>query len=242
MELLFAQTVAVTGEDLDKNGNMKLSAMLRYMQQVSEGHCQLLGCHWDALAEMDLFWAVLRHRLVIRQMPHQGQRITLQTWPMPTTRAAYPRAVQALDETGAVLFEAVSLWVPMHIQSRAMARAGRCGVEVPGILRGCEIDPPGAILPGSHQNHSLWTVTQADLDINGHVNNACYLEHTQNLAEGRCPRELTVCYLSECRLGQQVMMDWTVSDEGVLTVDGCRRRTDVPEKTERVFALRITCA
>lgn len=243
MELLFEQAVTVSDSDINEYGKMKLSALLHYAQEASGGHCEQLGFDWDTMAGKGLFWAVLRHRVVIRKLPVKGQNITVQTWPMPATRTAYPRTVRALDADGQELFSVHSLWALMNMESRAMVLPQKSGIDVPGILRGCEIDPPGSLVPGSHENCVLWTVAQADLDINGHVNNARYLDHAEELAgafrEDHDPCEVTVCYLAECRLEQCVSLNWTMSQEKVLTVDGCRRKTDVPEKTERVFGVKI---
>ena len=243
MELLFEQTVTLRSSDVDKYGNMKLSALLRYAQEAASGHCELLGFDWDTMAGKGLFWAVLRHRAVICRMPHEGECITVQTWSMPATRTAYPRMVRGLDENGQELFSVISLWALMNMETRAMVLPFKSGIDVPGILRGCEIDPPGSLPPVSHENKVMWQVTQADLDVNGHVNNARYLDHGEDLAgafrKNHTPKELAVSYLAECRLDQLVTLGWTLSEEGILTVDGLRSRTDVPQKTERVFALKI---
>lgn len=244
MDLIFEQTVTVQDCDVHKNGTLKLSGLLRYMQEVSGGHSDLLGFSWDNLAEKGLFWAVLRHKAVIHRLPKAGQTIHLQTWPMPATRAAYPRAVQATDSEGNVLFQAVSLWVLMNTQTRAMVLPGKSGVDVPGILRGMEIGTPGSLAPGNHNQSSLWRVGQDDLDINGHVNNAKYLDQAEKLIEDSnlAARELTVCYLAEALLGQQITLHWDLSEDGVFSVDGVRPRTDVREETERVFAVKVSCS
>lgn len=243
MDLLFEKKIRLIESDADEYGNMKLSALLRYAQEAAAGHCDLLGLDWDTMAEKGLFWAVLRHRVEIRRLPGAGECITVQTWPMPATRTAYPRMVQGLDENGQVLFSVLSLWALMRITDRTMVLPFKSGIDVPGILRGCEIDAPGSLPPADHENRMLWRVTPEDLDINGHVNNARYLDHAEGLTGAfrrmHKPKELAVSYLAECRLNQEVTLNWTLSEEGVLTVDGCRPKTDVPEKTERVFALKI---
>lgn len=241
MELQFEMPVTVQPGDVDAKGDLKLSALLYYAQETAGGHCKLLGLDWDAMNEKGLFWAVLRHRVIIHRLPKLQEQVTFRTWPMPTTRVAYPRCVQALDVQGNVLLEAVSLWVIMDKEKRSMLLPGKSGVEVNGILRGCEPEAPSSLTPGSHEQCRLWTVTRHDLDLNGHVNNAKYLDHIQDLLGDQLPKELVVCYLAETRLEQTVTLQWSLSDDGILTVDGCRQRTDVPDRTERVFAARVIC-
>lgn len=244
MDLLFKQTVTVESCDTNHNGILKLSALLHYVQEISGAHSDRLGHTWDSLAGKNLFWAVLRHRAVIHRLPKAGQTVHLQTWPMPATRSAYPRAVQAFDEQGNILFETVSLWVLMNTQTRAMVLPGKSGIDVPGILRGNEITAPGSLSPCSGENTSLWSVCADDLDINGHVNNANYMDHAERLI-GQLPvtpKEFTVCYLAEALLGQAVTLHWCMSADGILSVDGTRPRADDQEKTERVFAVKLSCS
>lgn len=243
MEQIFTQTVTVQPQDLNPAGNFKLSSLLYYVQEASGGHCRQLGCDWDTLAEKEMFWAVLRHRVVIHRLPQPGQTLTVQTWPLPTTRVAYPRAVQALDEEGNVLFEAMSLWVLMDRQTRAMILPAKSGIEVPGVVRGTEIANPASLAPQTYGQHCLWEVAEADLDKNRHVNNTIYLDRAEQLTgafgSSRCPREFTVCYLAEARLGQLLTLSWAGSDGDVLTLEATRPRPGENEKAERVFAAKL---
>ena len=243
MQMVFKQRVKVQPADFNVAGNFKLSALLYYVQEVSGGHCKELGCDWDSLEAKGMFWAVLRHRVVIHRLPEKEQTITVETWPLPTTRVAYPRAVRALDEQGNVLFEGLSLWVLMDRQTRAMILPAKSGVDVPGTIRQMEIAPPASLAPQLHSQSALWQVTQEDLDQNRHVNNTVYLDRAEQLSGsfggGQCPKEFTVCYLSEVRLGQDITLSWTGSEADVIAIDGTRPRADDEQKTERVFCAKL---
>jgi acyl-ACP thioesterase len=242
MENCYFDTVTVTAEDSHKTGKLKLSALLRFAQEVSGKHSDALGFSWDNLMEKGLFWAVLRHRVVIHRLPETGETVNLQTWPMPTTRSAYPRAVRARDGAGNVLFEVMSLWVLMDVKTRMMVLPGKSDVNVPGILLGDEITSPGSLPPLKSGEISFWQVDLSDTDINGHVNNARYLDKVQPLlsARGICtPKEFTVCYLSEALPGQEISLCSQVSDDGIFSLDGHRKKTDVSQGEKRVFALRL---
>ena len=243
MEFLFEQTVTVKAEDCDEFGNFRLSSLLYYAQEAAGGHCKTIGMDWDSMAAKGMFWAVLRHRVVITHLPKAGEEIRLQTWPMPVTRAAYPRSVRATDATGNKLFDVVSLWVLMNTESRAMIVPGKSGVCVPGIVLGDEPAAPGTLIPGNYENSCMWAVSSQDLDLNGHVNNAIYLDYAEALAgdfrQNRTPKEVQVCYLAEVRLGQEIKLSWELSEEAVLAVEGTRIKADDPEKAERVFAARV---
>lgn len=239
MEIL-TQTLTVTPADIQEDGTLKLSRLLYWVQEISGQHSDKLGFSWQQLADRGLFWAVLRHGVEIAQLPKIGQQIHLETWPMTTTRTAYPRAVQAFDEGGNLLFSVVSLWVLMDRQLRTMVLPGKSGVTVPGIIRGCEAPSPGSLPPVQPVKTALWQVTEQDLDVNNHVNNTVYVDRA--LAEfplPAAPKSMTVCYLSEVNLNQEIILQ-ADPQPGVFYLDGCRRKTNVSEGTERVFSLRLT--
>ena len=128
-------------------GNLKLSTLLYYAQEVAGNHSELLGADYDSLATRRLFWAVTRHRVQITRLPRRGETVTVETWPMPTTKIAYPRSMVAYDAEGNELFRSISLWVLMDLDSRGMVLPGKSGVTVNGCLTGSELALPHSIVP-----------------------------------------------------------------------------------------------
>lgn len=241
MELIFKQNFFVSDLEVDCFGKLKLSSLLFYVQEVAGRHCLQLGTDYDTLAKRRLFWAVTRHRVQISRLPQRGETITVQTWPMPTTRVAYPRSVIAYDAQGNELFRCISLWVLMDLDSRAMVLPGKSGVEVNGILQGTELDVPHSLVPQALSNSTMRTVTYSCLDRNGHMNNTRYLDWVDDLLpsafhENHVLQDLTVCYLSEAREGQSLDMRWDFLEDGCIQVDAHRISGD---NDERVFSARI---
>lgn len=244
MEPIFKQTYEVSAIHLDCFGRMKPSVILLLAQEAAGGHCTQLALDWDTLAKKNLFWAVIRHRVQITRLPVAGETITVETWPMPTTRSAFPRATVAYDSQGNEVFRTISLWVLMDMRSRSMVLPGKSGIELTGTLRGCELATPGSILPKSLENTVTRRVGYTELDRNGHMNNTRYMDWVSDLLPsafhaGHPVKEFTVCYLSEAREGQQIDLNWQVLDDNCLQVDGRRGRTDVPGGQDRVFAAQV---
>ena len=153
----YTQTFTLTDLDVDCFCNLKLSSLLFYAQEVAGKHSALLGADYDALAKKNLFWAVSRHKVQITRLPRLGETITVETWPMPTTKVAYPRALAAYDAQGNELFRSISIWVLMDLESRAMVLPGKSGVEVAGWLAGNELTTPHSIVPKALQNSAQRT-------------------------------------------------------------------------------------
>ena len=240
MEPLYTQEYTITDIAVDRYGRLKTSMILYLAQEVAGHHCNLLSVDYDTLAAKRMFWAVTRHRVQITRLPVRGETIRIETWPMPTTRVAYPRSVIAYDQNGDECFRAISLWVLMDLDKRSMILPGKSGISVIGTLRGLELDSPAGLVAKQLCNHRNRTVCYTDLDRNGHMNNTKYLDWINDLLpsqfhENHYPKEMTVCYLCEAREGQDLEMSWDFIQEDCLQVDAHRKNE---ENNERIFSAR----
>ena len=241
MEPIFSKEFEITDRCVDCFGNLKPAVILMFAQEVAGMHCVELACGYDTLRSQNLFWAVARHRVQITRLPKLGETIRVETWPMPTTRAAYPRSVVAYDEGGNECFRSISLWVLMNTETRAMILPGKSGISVLGTLRGGELESPSNLLVRPRGSVCRRRVCFTDLDRNGHMNNTRYLEWVADLFPsafhaGHTIREFTVCYLSEAREGQELSLRWELAEDSCLYVDAHRQGE---EKEQRIFSVRI---
>ena len=241
MEPIYQQSFTVTDNCVDCFGRLKPSMLLYYVQDVAGRHFDRISMDYDSLAEKGMIWAIIRQKVQITRMPKRGETIRVETWPMPTTRVAYPRSVVAYDADGNEVFRSISIWVLMDIHSRSMILPGKSGISVTGTLRGNELAAPNALPAKNLVNHRSRTVSFTDLDRNGHMNNTRYLDWIDDLIPSAFHRdhdlkEFTVCYLSEAREGQSLSMQWGFLEDGSLQVDAHRILDD---KDERIFAARL---
>ena len=241
MEPIYQQDFEITDVLVDRYGRLLPSKLLFLLQEVAGLHFSELSMDYDALAQRGMFWAVTRHKVQISRMPLRGETIHIETWPMPTTRVAYPRSMVAYDAQGNELFRSISLWVLMDLNSRNMILPGKSGISVAGTLRGLELASPMGLPSKILSSHHSRSVCFTDLDRNGHMNNTRYLDWIADLLPsafhaGHTVKEFTVCYLSEAREGQELNMKWDFLEEGTLQLDAYRKGE---EKDERVFAARI---
>ena len=244
MNAIYSQNFTLKDMDVDCFGRMKLSTLLTCAQEVAGKHSALLGADYDSLLKKNLFWAVSRHAVQISRLPLLGETITVETWPMPTTRVAYPRSLVAFDAGGNELFRSISLWVLMDMANRSMVLPGKSGVEVNGTLTGGELATPHSLIPRDMPNAMQRTVTYTCLDRNGHMNNTRYLDWVEDLLpasfhQKATPKELVICYLNEAKEGQNLLLNWDLTAEGCLQVDAHRESTDVADKKHRVFSAQV---
>lgn len=242
--MIFRHSYEITRDRLNSDGSVKLSTLLYFVQRAAGGHCAQLKLDWETLSAKGLFWAVIRHRVQITRMPTPGEILTVETWPMPTTRSFYPRAAVAYDETGKEVFRAISIWVLMDAKTRNMVLPGKSGIVVNGILRGNELELPASISPQKLENAASRQVSQEDLDKNNHMTNTRYLDWVEDLLPTSFfslhpPKEFTICYLAEALNNQKISLSWGYNQEHCLQIEGQRNQEDAPEKTNRIFAAKL---
>ena len=240
MEPIFEYQFTLSEMHVDRYGRCRPAVLLYMVQEAAGNHCAFLGVDHDTLAPLHLFWAVSRNRVQVTRLPRLGETVTLKTWPMPTTRVAYPRAVAAYDKEGRELFRSISLWILMDHQSRAMVLPDKSGITVDGTLTGTELSVPRAVAVRPMENIRRCAVGYSLLDRNGHMNNTRYMDWVDDLLPSvfhkeHTVREFTVCYMNEAREGDQVALRYELTDGPALTVDATRENGNA----DRIFSAQI---
>jgi len=138
----------------------------------------------------------------------------------------FPRYYQVETKSGGVLIRASSLWLLLSREQRSVIFPERLGIRIQGISNGTEIAMPGSLVfpsvfPGTAQR----TVQYSETDLNGHMNNSCYLDWVDDLLDvafHRCHiiRSLQINFLSEVQIGQTVTLHWLLK-EHLFFVKGC---------------------
>ena len=224
----------------DGKGTLRPAAVL-YMCQVAAGeHCRQFSLDWETLQKRDLFWAVIRVRMHICRLPRVNETVRVMTWPMVTTRSAFPRTTEGYDQSGALLFRVTNLWVLVDTKKRSMLLPGKSGVSLDGIELGRELPLPGSIYPEPLANRTPREVTQQDIDRNGHVNNTRYVDWLLDLLGPDCSpiRDLHGVYHNEALLGDKLVLCWEKTGEK-FALEILRPVENQPEKFDRIFAARV---
>ena len=244
MEPIYQHQFHINDAAVDCFGRLKPSMLLFYVQEVAGIHASSLGAGYDALMAKNLFWVILRTKVQISRLPRSGETIRVETWPMPTSRVAYPRSVVAYDEAGSEVFRAISLWCLMDTQSRSMVLPGKSGVMVEGTLRGNELTVPGSLAIKTLENTAARTVLFSDLDRNGHMNNTRYMEWCSDLLPSAFhsshePKEFTICYHAEALEGETLDIHHEMKEGGLLQVDAWRQNAPENPLHHRVFTAQV---
>ena len=163
------------------------------------------------------FWALARTEMRISRLPAVGERVFLDTWVGRQSHGLFWRHYRIVDEDGAALLYAVSIWVIMDIESRALTKDHAWAVVSRVTVEG---ELPAAFkpipFPRELPQRSSRRVTDAETDGNGHLNNCLYLRWGQDLlpeefARTHALRSVWIEYRKELPRGTESELTYSLS-------------------------------
>ena len=168
----------ITDTDVDIAQRLKPSAMFGMFQDIAALHAANLGASVAFLREeYGVAWILMRIRLEIDRFPMLAQDVIVETWPQEP-RALYERDYSIKGSDGETLVRAASTWIIMDIETREIKRSrffDYFGIDMNtdrAIGRGV-----GRLKPedGAELVYEKG-IRFSDVDYNGHVNNAKYVD------------------------------------------------------------------
>ncbi len=162
--------------EVSREGKLRIDAFFDYMQEAAANHATDLGCGLADLETRGMMWVLSRLRLRIYRTPGIGERIAVTTWPSGVDKLFATREfiLTAGDEQIAA---GSSFWL---LLDRARMRPLRVPESLPIPLP----DNSGrervfADLPKLPRRECAdplpLTVTESQIDVNRHMNNARYV-------------------------------------------------------------------
>lgn len=181
------------------------SQLLRIMQDIAGDDADRRGGGMDALAEKNCAWVLVKLRIDIRRMPRPGEEIEICTWPGKSRLAVYPRSYEIKDAAGQVIVSGLSTWVIMDMDSRSLINGESRGIAIAGEEEGIVRPQRKVSVPEGGSEYAL-TPTADQIDRNGHMNNAAYLDAVEPMLpeefRGRELRSIAVDYEHEILPGR----------------------------------------
>lgn len=238
MELSMEREYRLRWMDFDRYGRMQPSAIFDIFQDVATMQAMEMGIGGDDMRRKGVFWAVVRSKYEVLRDPAHFQVVIARTWPHTPSRFSFLRDYSLYDVSGELLVKCTSEWVLMDIETRKFASVmdyydGSTDFDE---SRNFE-SKPRKIARFDEENLPVHTVVPgcSDIDLNGHVNNARYLDYVMdalNLGPDEAVRTLQLDYRHEVLPGSPIHMHSLLKD-GRALVKG------VNEQGETAFACAI---
>ena len=220
----------ITDTDADLARRQKLSSMFCMFQDISALHAANLGASVAWLKDVhNVAWILMRVRLEIDKYPVLAQDVYVESWPQET-RALYERDnVIRCRESGETLVRAASTWIIMNLDTREIKRDQFFTYQGVEIKKERAIDGGVRRLKPSPGAELIYEkeIKFSDVDYNGHVNNAKYVDYIMDsfsFAEHRARevKAIEMHYINEIGPGDVLQIRRKEVGDGVYYLDGVR--------------------
>ena len=211
----YQEETAVRFCQCDFSHRLKLSELFRLFSDLAVSAFAFRGMDTRFLLEHQMVFLISRMAVGIRRMPLEGETLRLSTWEHEVQRAQFLRNFQVWSGTGELLCEARSGWAMVNPFTRAIMRPQAFMDALPGRLLPMPEEDCGApefkrlrLKPGEGgaEYAGDCTAVYSDIDGNGHVDNARYLDMAMDLLPAemtaREPAEVQVLFSRETLPGE----------------------------------------
>ena len=219
-QFYYEDTAVVENADADCHSLLKASALLRYVEQVSAMHARKFGMDDQFFVDHGVAFLVGKQALRFNRVPRRGETLTLCSRSEKCLRGSIKRITTLTDEAGQEVAMVDSRWIMSSLEDGHLLRQPDWTVE------GYWNEMVEGELPLSlHKRRDsltsagLVTARYSQCDLHYHINNAFYLDIVCDalpleIMRNNVVKFASINYHREVRMGQQVEVFYTPSDDG----------------------------
>ena len=221
----YIQEYTIPCYDTDASGRLKPASFMNLAQEAAGQHAVYLGFGYDDLIVTNTAWILSRVHIRFVDTPMWKDDVVLSTWHKGLNRLFFVRDFRLTDKEGRTRVEATTSWLVMNLETRRLVRdpqlreGSECLEDVIATPAG-KVQMPKDVEPQLMFEH---LVAYSDIDVNGHANNAMYMQWAMDavdydIASTRPVKEVTINFNHETKAGDVVALYKSI----VKTEDGRR--------------------
>ncbi len=221
-EMYLSKNITVTKDDVDKNNNMKPFSMLDKLQDLAAIHADIIGVGYNEIIKRNLAWIVMYETIeVVTRLPKKDEEIKVITWPKPQYKLEFEREYEIRDINDNLLVKGISNWAIFDINKRRIARADSIifnGEYITQTNYPNKAPRKLDLACDNILNTIYYEVTESDIDSNGHMNNAKYIDAVSKLIYKNTKaifKKLQIAFIHEARLGQKIKIDYYKAEDNL---------------------------
>jgi len=225
MSLMYLSKIRnIASKDVDLNDLMRPSAALDKFQDMAGAHADMIGVGYDEVyGKHNLVWVILFEQLeVVSRLPKFNEEVYVNTWPKRQYKLEFEREYEIRDMDNNLLIKGISNWVLIDATKRRIARTDSISFNGEYIDK-CnylEKQPRRLNLVCNEVIKSLeYKVLLTDLDHNGHMNNARYLDAIYNLffddKNKKSFKKVQIAFVHEAYYGQTIKINYFKTEDNL---------------------------
>lgn len=191
----------------DMSRRLKPASFMDLAQEAATLHASILGFGYDDLIVSRNAWIISRMRVVFVDTPKWREDVTFATWHKGLSRLFYLRDFLMTDNEGKVKVKATTSWLVLNLDTRRLVRDPKLLDEGKTCVENVIETPADKVVMPKDVEVKLVMEHEAaysDLDMNGHVNNAIYMQWAMNavnyeISSERPVKEFTINFNHEIK-------------------------------------------
>lgn len=198
--------------DCDQGDLLKVSSVMKYMQQTSSEQLEALGFSTDRLLQENMVFLLSKMSLRIHRMPRCGESLLVGTAPVTPRGARFVREFIIDSAEGERLVSALSLWILVDPATRRILRPASFPYALrfeQEALAGIVEDAPLPKAQGAPIFEMDIPVRYSHIDVNRHINNTVYADFVCDALPWeelttRGVASMSIHFLNEAQYGEMV--------------------------------------
>lgn len=193
------------------------AGVLDIFQDIASDHAALIGVGYEAMLAKKYLWVVNYIEFEINDIKTITRDIKVKTWPHAKNRLEFPREFEFINKVGKTVVNGISSWFIVSEDEHKIMRADdvlfggefKAETHYPAFRRG-KLNRP----EGNPVKEFDYQVRPTDLDHNGHLNNARYLDIIYNMqADLRTVKKVAISFVHEAKLNEKIKVLYYKLDE-----------------------------
>ena len=190
-------------------------------QEAAGQHAVYLGFGYDDLIATNTAWILSRVHVEFVDAPKWRENITLRTWHKGLNRLFFLRDFILTDDEGRERVKATTSWLVLNLETRRLVRDPKL-MEEGTVCLDNVIETPAdkVVMPKDAEPQYVMDhhVAYSDVDMNGHTNNAMYMQWAMDavdydIASTRPVKWFTINFNHETKPGDIVALYKVVKEE-----------------------------
>ena len=208
--------------ETDASWRLKPASFMNLAQEAAGNHAVYLGFGYDDLIVSNTAWILSRVHVEFIDTPKWREDITLTTWHKGLNRLFFLRDFVLTDKEGRERVKATTSWLVLDLATRRLVRDPEL-MEEGTVCTENAIETPADKVQMPKDVESVHvmdhTVAYSDVDMNGHANNAMYMQWAMDavdydIASTRAVKEFTINFNHEIKPGNTVSLFKTKVEDG----------------------------
>ena len=179
----FIQNFNIPSYNVDMSWRLKPASFMDLAQEAANQHANILGFGYDDLIASRTAWVLSRMHVEFTDTPKWREEMTLTTWHKGLNRLFFLRDFLMTDKEGNPRVKATTSWLVINLDTRRLVRDPQL-LEDGTICSENVLETPAdkVVMPKDAEVNLVMehAVAYSDLDMNGHVNNAMYMQWAMN--------------------------------------------------------------